>query len=48
MMDCGLCGKASRALVGRWYRYDDGGQTLERVCQKCADLHSKMIEKEGK
>jgi hypothetical protein len=46
MFSCAMCGKA----VGmskwnfRWYVADNGDRSRELVCQKCADLHDKLVK----
>ncbi len=43
--DCVMCGKKSQCLVGRWYQYANGEQFLEYVCARCAELHTKLINR---
>jgi hypothetical protein len=41
MNKCLICRKYP-AQVYKWYQYDSGEQFLERVCVKCADLHTRL------
>jgi protein-arginine kinase activator protein McsA len=43
VLECAICGR-NRALVYRWYQYDNGEQTRVRVCLACADLHSSLVK----
>lgn len=43
--DCVMCGKKSQRLVGRWYQYANGEQFLEYVCARCAELHTKLVNR---
>lgn len=42
--ECEMCGK-TRALVGRWYQYDNGEQALLKVCCGCAYLHDSLLKR---
>jgi hypothetical protein len=41
---CDLCGKNSKALKSRPYRYDSGQTFTALVCSNCADLHNKLTK----
>lgn len=45
MNPCLMCGKNSKRLVRRWYKYDNGEQFQAWVCTSCADLHARLISK---
>lgn len=39
-----MCGKKP-AQQYKWYVYDNGEQFLEKVCNKCAEIHDKLLAK---
>lgn len=41
---CQMCGWAY-ATNQRWYKYDNGEQFKALICNSCADLHSKLVNK---
>jgi hypothetical protein len=43
--DCVMCGKNTKRLIGRWFQYDNGEQFLEYVCTKCAEFHTRLLNK---
>ena len=47
ILNCNMCGKTAKALVERWYQYDNGQTFVAFVCEPCSDLHASMIMKAG-
>lgn len=43
MKDCSMCGRQTKTLVNRWYKYDNGERFITWVCIPCADLHAKLV-----
>ena len=41
---CEMCG-AQKATKVRLYKYDNGEEFKANVCNKCADLHGKLVKK---
>jgi uncharacterized Zn finger protein len=44
MASCGICSKADKKLVKRWYQYDNGEQFVTYVCVNCADVHAQLLQ----
>jgi hypothetical protein len=40
-----MCGESSPILQNHWYVYDNGERFISSVCQKCFDLHKKLVQK---
>lgn len=44
MIACEMCGKNSRILWHRWYKYDNGEQVRSQICAKCVDVHDMSLK----
>ena len=44
--NCPMCGCYARDFTGKWYKYDNGEQFLEFVCNECVALHHKLLKGE--
>ena len=47
ILNCNMCGKSAKALVKRWYQYDNGQTFVSFVCEPCSDLHASLVIKAG-
>lgn len=45
MATCQMCGQQStKVLNKRHYKYDNGETFVNWVCNKCSELHAKLLE----
>ena len=44
---CNMCGKTTKIVVKRWFRYDSGQTFVEWICEPCSDLHATLVIKAG-
>jgi hypothetical protein len=42
--NCDMCGGSYINGFLKWYRYDNGTQFCESVCELCADLHDRLLK----
>jgi hypothetical protein len=47
-LSCPMCGASASTLNTRMWSYDNGERFAAAVCNKCAELHSKLIKGENK
>lgn len=45
MMICQMCGWKTSEYQMRWYKYDNGEQFKAAVCNNCADLHARLMQR---
>jgi len=48
MIACRLCGNHMKVGIAKFFQYDNGEQFRILVCAKCADWHTKQLEKDSK
>lgn len=46
-MDCPMCGANAKALRTLMWVYDSGESFAAAVCVRCAEVHSRLLEREG-